>query len=99
MLCGLAGMAYYSAPTVAHSGLNGRSADEAYYQPVRPEDLDFLPPDEAFESSVDYMAMDAEIESADDDEAGDEENIVETTGDNTCHPNLNEDQVTEIIEE
>lgn len=103
MLCGLAGIAYYSAPTVAHSAQNGRSTDDAYYQPVRPEDLDFLPPDEAFESNVDYMAMDADIATADDDdEAGDEENIVETTGNNTCHPNLNEDQavtVRDIIEE
>ena len=61
MLCGLAGMAYYSAPTVAHAAApTASNRDEAYYQPVRPEDLDFLPPDEAFESTAEYTSMDVE---------------------------------------
>ncbi len=72
MLCGLAGMAYYSAPTVAHAAHTNessrpRNTDDAYYQPVRPEDLDFLPPTEAFESTADYTSMD--VEQAEDAEA------------------------------
>lgn len=75
MLCGLAGMAYYSAPTVAHAGhgRNARAVDDAYYQPVRPEDLDFLPPDEAFEPVSSYFAMDEEI-GGDGDEVGERDN-------------------------
>jgi len=65
MLCGLAGMAYYSAPTVAHAAhqedgteTTPRIVDDAYYQPVLPEDLDFVPPDAAFETN--YASMDVE---------------------------------------
>jgi len=82
MLCGLAGMAYYSAPTVAHAAPSGSSplrqthrrsaVDDAYYQPVRPEDLDFVPPTEAFESNADYTSMD--VEADENDEAGDGSN-------------------------
>mmetsp|Transcript_25364 Transcript_25364/g.59383 ORF Transcript_25364/g.59383 Transcript_25364/m.59383 type:complete len:448 (-) Transcript_25364:1477-2820(-) len=102
MLCGLAGMAYYSAPSVAHSAENGRrNTDDTYYQPVRPEDLDFFPPDEAFETSVDYLAMDAETAEADD-EAGADGNRAESDDANIAHTSLNEDEaltMTETIEE
>jgi drug/metabolite transporter (DMT)-like permease len=67
MLCGLAGMAYYSAPTVAHvsstSGGTGSStviniinsntnSSSACYQPVRPDDPDFLRADQDEEDVV-----------------------------------------------
>ena len=98
MLCGLAGMAYYSAPTVAHSTASGRGIiDDTYYQPVRPEDLDFLPPDEAFESNVDYLAMDMEASTADN-EAGDEGNRSESNDDNIGHSSLHEDEVVAMTE-
>lgn len=68
MLCGLVGMAYYSAPTVAHAAHSRAAApvntDDAYYQPVRPEDLDFLPPNEAFETN--YTSMDVETPNEND---------------------------------
>jgi len=92
-------MAYYSAPTVAHgpqpsssSSSPHRSADDPYYQPVRPEDLDFLPPDEAFESRADYTSMDVEQadENADENE----------TMDNPSNQNSNEEEpMIEITED
>lgn len=74
MLFGLAGMAYYSAPTVAHASHarapeeNPRSGDfddafdDAYYHAVSPENLNFLPPSEAFETE--YTSMDVEADAA-----------------------------------
>lgn len=94
MLCGLAGMAYYSAPTVAHAEHNSRQqqqrgTDDVYYQPVRPEDLDFLPPTEAFESSADYTSMDVEqADQADNDDI-----------DNPTNTSNEEEAIVEIIEE
>jgi len=83
MLCGLVGMAYYSAPTVAHAAhTHNRTAnandgnvniDDPYYHPIRPEDLDFLPPDAAFET--DYTSMDVET-------AGDNDNDNDNNADN-----------------
>lgn len=114
MLCGLAGMAYYSAPTVAHAAHGDgqrrqqqqhRSTDDTYYQPVRPEDLDFLPPDEAFE----YASMEVEtsINAADDndnaDEAGDNDrNGTGNNNDDIGNPTFDEDEteaLTETIED
>jgi glucose uptake protein GlcU len=49
MLCGLMGMAYYSAPTVAHAHGASNTNEDGFgdYDPsVRPEDPDFLAPDE-----------------------------------------------------
>jgi hypothetical protein len=45
MLCGLAGMAYYSSPTVAHASAIDYGDGDGY-DSVRPEDPDFLLPDE-----------------------------------------------------
>lgn len=109
MLCGLGGMAYYSSPTVAHAAHENstdeqhRSTNDAYYQPVRPEDLDFLPPDEAFGSGPDYMAMDMETsDNNDDDDENDEacisdRNETEGNDDDVVNPS-NEDQVGAITE-
>jgi len=107
MLCGLAGMAYYSAPTVAHaergnaSNRQRRIIDDDFYQPVRPEDLDFLPPDEAFESATDYTAMG--IETMED---GDGNELTIGTGssnhDGINNPNPGDNEVralTETIED
>jgi len=101
MLCGLAGMAYYSAPTVAHAGQSGsqqqqhRGIDDTFYQPVHPEDLDFLPPDEAFESSADYTSLD--VEQAEENE--DDGNNGDNNG-NIGNPSSSEDEaMIETIEE
>ena len=104
MLCGLGGMAYYSAPTVAHaahgdhtSRQQHRRTDDAYYQPVRPEDLDFLPPDEAFESTADYTAMD--MERAEDDEVdGGDGNVDGSNNDDIGNPSPNGDEEEVMIE-
>jgi len=103
MLCGLAGMAYYSAPSKTHApheGQEQRGVDDPFYQPVHPEDLDFLPPDEAFESGADYLTMDV---GTADEEAGDgDRNGIESDNENSQNPSPVEDDVgplTEIIED
>jgi glucose uptake protein GlcU len=76
MLLGLCGMAYFSSPSVAHGSITPTSvtssSDGAYYQPARPEDPDFLRPDEDEDVAIfvpssvttepscvtDYVAMD-----------------------------------------
>jgi glucose uptake protein GlcU len=62
MLLGLCGMAYFSSPSVAHAAStssthgtnsNNNGGSGAYYQPVRPEDPDFLRPDQEEDDVVD----------------------------------------------
>jgi glucose uptake protein GlcU len=70
MLLGLCGMAYFSSPTVAHAASHSDNNNtepqihihDAYYQPLRPEDPDFLRPDEDEDIQdvphvTDYVAM------------------------------------------
>jgi len=105
MLCGLAGMAYYSAPTVAHNthstGGSSRQLNHNrngdYYQPVHPEDLDFLPPEEAF-STTNYVAMESSLgtnngeESTDETTDGATNNTGNDNGDGN-HPDESTDDV------
>jgi len=98
MLCGLAGMAYYSAPAVAHhqtfsNGVGtGRHSIDAYYQPVRPEDADFLPPED--DDVMDYVAMEStNNETYDEERSGGEEqeNIDGSSENNINNPRASND--------
>ena len=111
MLCGLAGMAYYSAPTVAHASSssttsgnrsnnindNANTSSSACYQPIRPEDPDFLPPDQDEEDIVaintttdhppsspletDYVAM-GDDDDDDDNSTNDDDREIQDGSDN-----------------
>jgi glucose uptake protein GlcU len=99
MLLGLCGMAYFSSPSVAHTtsslGVDNstnnnemssvrRNHDSTYYHPLRPEDPDFLRPDEEEDDVIrashppsssletDYVAMnDAAVDDTESNDAQD----------------------------
>mmetsp|Transcript_40567 Transcript_40567/g.45691 ORF Transcript_40567/g.45691 Transcript_40567/m.45691 type:complete len:331 (+) Transcript_40567:339-1331(+) len=100
MLCGLAGMAYYSAPTVAHATHNSNSTttedgtiiDDAYYQPMRQEDPDFLPLDDDDDDDDNsfgrsYIAMETTTTSFD--ENNDEDDVDDNIDDDGNSNNNN----------
>ena len=86
MVCGLCGMAYYSAPTIAHSSgirttTDTTSNTDPYHQPLRPTDDDFLPLDDdddaffgrqyvAMESTTTTTEGNNDIDDDDDDDDG-----------------------------